>query len=132
MIFNRNRFSVVFRLSLLVALLSGVPDVAFASAPEINGSCPQADLEKRIDRSDEEAQDGTASEYSGFDRGLGRNKSFVFVPKGTVMAGLSVSYANYDFNNYKFLMIDGLTLSGTTFGRVSIMILTISAWEGLR
>lgn len=122
MIFNRNRFSVVFRLSLLVALLSGVPAVAFASAPvpapapEINGSCPQADLEKRIDRNDEEAQDGTASEYSGFDRGLGRNKSFVFVPKGTVMAGLSVSYANYDFNNYKFLMIDGLTLSGTTFG----------------
>lgn len=51
-----------------------------------------------------------------FDRGLGRNKSFVFVPKGTVMAGMSVSYANYDFDNYKFLIVDGMTVSGSSFG----------------
>lgn len=51
-----------------------------------------------------------------FDRGLGRDKSFIFVPKGTVMAGLSVSYANYDFDNYKFLVVDGLTVSASSFG----------------
>lgn len=51
-----------------------------------------------------------------FDRGLDSGNSFVFVPKGTVMAGLSFSYSNYDFGNFKFLVIDKLTASGSTFG----------------
>lgn len=60
------------------------------------------------------AKDTTS--YQPFDRGLGRNKAFVFVPKGTVMAGLSVAYQNHDLDNYKFLIIDGMTLSGSSFG----------------
>lgn len=51
-----------------------------------------------------------------FDRGLDSDNSFVFVPKGTVMSGLSFSYSNYDFGNFKFLVIDKLTASGATFG----------------
>lgn len=116
MVFNRNCFPVMRCLLLLSVFFSGVQAMASAAVSGTDSFYLQTDREKRIDRQDKGVQGDTLSDYSGFDRGLGRNKSFVFVPKGTVMAGLSVSYANYDFNNYKFLMIDGLTLSGTTFG----------------
>lgn len=51
-----------------------------------------------------------------FDRGIDTDSTVVFVPKGTLMAGLSFSYANFSFDNYKFLIVDGLTASGNSFG----------------
>lgn len=51
-----------------------------------------------------------------FDRGIDTDSTVVFVPKGTLMTGLSFSYSNFSFDNYKFLIVSGLTASGNSLG----------------
>lgn len=50
-----------------------------------------------------------------FDRGLSFG-SEIFVPKGTIMSGLSFSYSNYDMDDFKFLMAKGINASVNMFG----------------
>lgn len=58
------------------------------------------------------------AERPKFDRGI---RSAVFVPKGQWISGLSISYTEQDYDNYKFLVLDGLTGEGYSF-KVSPMV----------
>lgn len=47
-----------------------------------------------------------------FDRGIDQH---TFVPKGQWTLGSSISYSEYSFDNYKFLIIEGINGSGYSF-----------------
>lgn len=49
-----------------------------------------------------------------FDRGLGFRDAPVFMPKGQLMFGGTVSYRDYNFYDYKFLILDDINISAYT------------------
>lgn len=49
-----------------------------------------------------------------FDRGLGFRDVPVFMPKGQLMFGGTVSYRDYNFYDYKFLILDDINISAYT------------------
>ncbi len=49
-----------------------------------------------------------------FDRGLGFKDAPVFMPKGQLMFGGSVSYRDYNFYDYKFIILDNMNISAYT------------------
>jgi len=49
-----------------------------------------------------------------FDRGLGFLDAPVFMPKGQLMFGGTVSYRDYNFYDYKFLILDDINISAYT------------------
>ncbi|HIT48688.1 MAG TPA: hypothetical protein IAC34_04255 [Candidatus Coprenecus stercoripullorum] len=46
-----------------------------------------------------------------FDRGMGLREASVFMPKGHIMFGGTVSYQDYKFYDYKFLILDNMKLN---------------------
>lgn len=49
-----------------------------------------------------------------FDRGLGFRDAPLFMPKGQLMFGGTVSYRDYNFYDYKFLILDDINISAYT------------------
>ncbi len=49
-----------------------------------------------------------------FDRGLGFKDAPVFMPKGQLMFGGSVSYRDYNFYDYKFIILDNMNIGAYT------------------
>ena len=49
-----------------------------------------------------------------FDRGLGFKDAPVFMPKGQLMFGGTVSYQDYSFYDYKFIILDDMNISAYT------------------
>ncbi len=49
-----------------------------------------------------------------FDRGLGFRNAPLFMPKGQLMFGGTVSYRDYNFYDYKFLILDDINISAYT------------------
>ncbi len=57
---------------------------------------------------------------TSFDRGIQMNAT-VFVPKGQWMAGSNLSYSTFNNDDYKFLVVDNIDLTGYNF-KVSPMV----------
>ena len=55
---------------------------------------------------------GSPLQAEEFDRGI---RQSTFVPKGQWIVGSSISYSQYDGDNYKLLVVNGLDASGYTF-----------------
>ena len=49
-----------------------------------------------------------------FDRGLGFKDAPVFMPKGQLMFGGTISYQDYKFYDYKFLILDDMNINAYT------------------
>lgn len=49
-----------------------------------------------------------------FDRGMGFKQASVFMPKGQLMFGGTMSYRDYNFYDYKFLIIDDMNINAYT------------------
>ena len=58
------------------------------------------------------ARNAAASEK--FDRGLGFREAPVFMPKGQLMFGGTVSYQDFNFLDYKFLILDDININAYT------------------
>ena len=57
---------------------------------------------------------GRAAAAEKFDRGMGFRQASVFMPKGQLMFGGSLSYRDFNFFDYKFLIIDDMNINAYT------------------
>lgn len=49
------------------------------------------------------------------DRGFKKNTDIVFIPKGSILIGGTASYRQYDFDEYKFIILDDMKGNAYTF-----------------
>lgn len=51
-----------------------------------------------------------------FDRGISMTEGPVFMPKGQIMFGGTISYRDYKFDDYEFIILDNMNANAFTFG----------------
>ncbi len=56
-----------------------------------------------------------AAEAQKFDRGISLTDGPVFIPKGQLMFGGTISYQDYKFSDFNFLILDNINASAYTF-----------------
>lgn len=67
------------------------------------------------------AGSASAGAAGKFDRGLGFKDAPVFMPKGQLMFGGSISYRDYNFYDYKFIILDNMNISAYTLAATPYM-----------
>lgn len=68
----------------------------------------------------------TVAEAQKFDRGISLTEGPVFMPKGHLMFGGTISYKDYKFNDYEFLVLDNMNFNAFTFGVTPYLYYTVA------
>ena len=100
------------RLSNIEARMNDIDTVCYVAVPSAGQSKEQELSERYAEREAARANNWMRGRSYPFDRGIDQ---IVFVPKGQWLVGGSISFQDYNENNYKFLIVEDINLDAYMF-----------------